>query len=131
MDSLIIEKNLQLLKAIVSGDYDTYSKLCSQDITCFEPETQGHLTKGQAFHRYYFDLPTDLPTSVSTHKNVSMSGTHVKWLGEKAAVVSYNRLDQVLTDDGPITKVTSETRVWELCEIDGQNVWQNVHFHRS
>jgi len=130
MDNVIIEKNLQLLKAIVSGDYGTYSKLCSQDITCFEPETKGHLVQGQAFHKYYFDLPV-ATTSNATPTNVSMSGTHVRWLGEKTAVISYNRLDQVLANGVPITKITSETRVWGLCDVDGQSVWQNVHFHRS
>lgn len=48
-------------------------------------------------------------------------------LGEDAAVVTYVRLQQVLSNGRPRTKVSEETRVWE--KRDGK--WKNVHFHIS
>lgn len=44
-----------VIQAIMQGDWDKYSKMCAKDMTCFEPEAQGCLVKGLAFHKFYFD----------------------------------------------------------------------------
>lgn len=44
-----------LLESIRIGDYETYCKLVSSELTCFEPETKGHLVKGLDFHKFYFE----------------------------------------------------------------------------
>jgi calcium/calmodulin-dependent protein kinase (CaM kinase) II len=45
----------QVLAAIVTSDYDSYSKLVDSQVTCFEPETCGVLVEGLDFHKFYFD----------------------------------------------------------------------------
>jgi calcium/calmodulin-dependent protein kinase (CaM kinase) II len=133
-DSDIIALNQKLLDAIVCGDYNTYSSLCSEDITCFEPECEGHQVQGLAFHKFYFDLPappslvpkniSDLPPTV-----VTMSSVHVRRLGDNAAVISYVRVNQscLQTGEPKVTKAC-ETRVWQ--KVDSGK-WKNVHMHRS
>ena len=126
-NNAILELNQKLLNAIVSGDYTTYSVLCSKSITCFEAETNGYLVQGLPFHKYYFDLPST-PSPIAT--NVSMSNPHVRWLGDDAVVLSYTRLNQIYKDGSPVTAHVCETRVWQR-GADGSHEWKNVHVHRS
>ena len=83
-------------------------------------------------------------TTTTTKINITMSNPHVRWLGGgccsdgcgdgSAAVISYVRMDQCMDDKNnkggscsPVTKLCSETRVWE--NRDGKLV--HVHFHKS
>ena len=86
-------------------------------------------------------------TRSTTQINITMSNPHVRWLGGgccsdgcgdgSAAVISYVRMDQSVLDSsndekknmkgGPVTRLCSETRVWE--NRDGRLV--HVHFHKS
>jgi Calcium/calmodulin dependent protein kinase II association domain len=133
-DDFFVSLTQKLLDSVVSGDYKTYQSLCADNLTCFESETDGHLVQGMPFHKFFFDLPSDSKPKAPP-ATVTMSGVHVRRLGDKAAVVAYVRFNQSYTMsldgkgmDGPlqITKAC-ETRVWE--EIDGQ--WKHVHVHRS
>lgn len=47
----VIAATKRLLGAVGSLDYATYEKLSSDDLTCVEPETQGHVVQGLAFHK--------------------------------------------------------------------------------
>jgi hypothetical protein len=183
----VIAANQKLLNAISRCDYQTYRELCAEDLTAFEPESNGMLICGLSFHKYYFDLysgncnsgddATNIETiaaqqmtnNTTTNKkiNVTMSNPHVRWLGGgccsdgcgdgSAAVISYVRMDQIVdlavsssssfSDEkgndgndnnvrrttsskptgGPVTRISSETRVWE--NRDGRLV--HVHFHKS
>lgn len=38
--------NQKLLKAVSTGDWETYQSLCAVDISCFEPETAGQVVEG-------------------------------------------------------------------------------------
>ena len=145
----VIDANQKLLNSIASGDYKTYSDLTASDLTAIEPESKNHPVHGLAFHKYYFDLYSH---SKMTEREgakpiiptvISMNNPHVRWLGGgccsdgcgegSAAVITYVRLDQTMTDGdiekcgGPSTKPMTETRVWE--NRDGKLV--NVHFHKS
>ena len=51
----IIKVTEQLLSALTSGDFETFSRLCDSKITCFEPESLGNLVEGMDFHKFYFD----------------------------------------------------------------------------
>lgn len=126
-DSDFVALTQKLLTAIVSGDFATYSSLCAADITCFEPESEGHLVQGLPFHKFYFDLPASHVPSDAPTTTVSMSGVHVRRLGDTAAVVSYVRLNQSYHKEEPKVTKACETRVWE--KIVGE--WKNVHMHRS
>jgi calcium/calmodulin-dependent protein kinase (CaM kinase) II len=118
----------RLLNAIVNGDYGTYNDLCSDDMTCIEPECNKQVVVGKAFHKYYFDLFGKSTTPV----NVTMSQPRVQFMGDnhKVAVVTYIRLNQMVQDDDgkPVTTQTSETRVWEQ-QSNGK--WLNRHCHKS
>ena len=131
----VINITQKLLNSIANGDYKTYSELCAEDFTCFEPESSGMLIKGLDFHKYYFDLASTLsPDETSSQKfhKIHMSNPHVRMLGDKAAVISYVRVDQLLdttttTTTKPVTKTMSETRIWE--QRNGRLL--HIHFHKS
>ena len=136
--SLLLELNQKLLNSIVECDYETYNQLCSDDMTCMEPESHHQVIVGKDFHKYYFDLygskKNDASSSqTTTTTNVTMSQPHIQWLGgtprrhPMVAVLSYVKLTQTVRDGKPVTIPQSETRVWELCN----GKWKNVHFHKS
>ena len=102
------------------------AQLCADDLTCFEPESNGMLVGGLEFHRYYFDLASKMPKP-SFRQNITMSNPHIRWVGKDCAVVSYTRVDQIVRDNVPVTKTMSETRVWEV--RDG--TLMHVHVHKS
>ncbi|XP_072037970.1 calcium/calmodulin-dependent protein kinase type II delta chain-like [Amphiura filiformis] len=120
----IIKLTEQLIEAIGSGDYDTYTKLCDPSLTCFEPETCGNLVEGMEFHRFYFD---NLHSNKGRARNTTILHPHVHVLGDDAACVGYIRLIQSIENGVAVTVQTTETRVWARKE----GKWQNVHFHRS
>ena len=125
-DREILELNQALLESVARGDWSSYASACSEDLSCFEAETEGVLAEGLAFHRYYFELPGSgdgAPAPV----NVTMARPHLRWLADDAVVLSYTRLTQRLSNGEPITASCCETRVWQ--RRDGH--WQQVHVHRS
>ena len=124
-DQELLDLNQRLLNSVAAGDWPTYAQLCSDDVSCFEAETNGLLAEGLPFHRYYFELPND--GCSSSPVQVTMARPHLRWLGDNAAVLSYTRLTQKLNDGAPVTASCCETRVWQ--RLDGQ--WQQVHVHRS
>ncbi|KAL3816858.1 hypothetical protein ACHAXA_005136 [Cyclostephanos tholiformis] len=131
-DEDVIDANGKLLDAIASGDYESYRDLTSHDMTAIEPESLGQVVQGTEFHKYYFDLKRGRD---ATPPVIHMISPCIRWLGGGgggggsyvAAILSYVRLDQILEDGKPVTKTTSETRVWE--NRGGRLV--QVHFHKS
>ena len=120
--SELLRLNQQLLESIVTGDWNTYQKLCDPTLTCFEPEARGHLVEGLPFHRFYFDLG-----AAAGQRNTTMASPHVRLMGD-TALVNYVRLTQRAgTDGAPVTVPMEETRVWQR----QSGVWKHVHFHRS
>ena len=113
----------RLLESISNADWTTYTELCADDLTAFEPEGHGNLIQGLDFHQYYFDLPRPADNESVTATNTTLSAPHVRVMGH-VAIVSYVRLIQ----SGNQTLAFEETRVWEKSST-GQ--WQHVHFHRS
>lgn len=117
----LLRLNQELLDAITRADWDRYQQLCDPGLTCFEPEALGHLVAGMDFHHFYFKLG-----GARGHYLTSMASPHVRLMGD-VAVVSYVRLNQRVSDAGPVTRAVEETRVWQR-----QNgAWKHVHFHRS
>ena len=125
-DLEILAINQAMLESVAKGDWETYSQVCSDDVSCFEAESEGHLVEGLPFHRYYFDLPSGDSASPSP-VTVTMARPHLRWLNDDAVVISYTRLTQKLHDEAPITATCCETRVWQRI---GQ-AWRQVHVHRS
>ena len=121
-ETALLAASARLLRAIDAGDWATYSELCDESLTCFEPEAAGHLVEGLPFHRFYFDLPGS-----GTPRLSPISSPHVRVLGD-VGVLCYVRLVQKLDAGGaPVTAAVNETRVWRR---DGDG-WKHVHFHRS
>jgi len=136
----LIGLNQQLLDSIVNLDYDTYNKLCADDISCMEPESDQNVVIGKAFHKFYFDafggsaVAQEDKSVPKTHINVTMVRPHVQWIGSgngippAGAILSYVKLTQQKEEHkAPITIQQSETRVWEFRSGE----WLNVHFHKS
>ena len=145
----VLRCNAELLSAIGQGDWRTYSRLCADDITCFEPETAGQQVSGLDFHRFFFDLgggggesdgdsdgssaqagqAAAASTSTSTAPLNTMCSPVVRVMGP-VAIVSYARATQAVGEGGaPRTQVSHETRVWQRSAVDG--TWKNVHLHKS
>jgi calcium/calmodulin-dependent protein kinase (CaM kinase) II len=123
----LVKLNQQLLDAIAAGDWDAYRSLVAEDITCFEPESEGHLVQGLAFHEFYFKLGGG-KAQPPKHLTTTMVAPKVRLLADGAALLAYVRLVQKLDADGkPITVSSEETRLWQ--KISGR--WQHVHFHKS
>jgi ketosteroid isomerase-like protein len=118
----LLALNQRLLDSIAAADWKMYQDLCDPTLTCFEPEAQGQLVEGLAFHEFYFKLGPAKGKHCTT-----MTAPHVRVIGD-AAIVSYVRLNQRQQADGtPVTRAVEETRVWQ--KSSGQ--WKHVHFHRS
>jgi ketosteroid isomerase-like protein len=118
----LLELNQRLLDSIAAADWQTYQELCEPSLTAFEPESQGQLVEGLAFHQFYFNLGGARGAHATT-----MCSPHVRLLGE-VAVVAYVRLNQRLDAQGqPVVSAVAETRIWQ--RQNGR--WRHVHFHRS
>jgi hypothetical protein len=125
-DQEILGLNQAMLESVVKGDWQTYASFCSPNLSCFEAETNGSLAEGLAFHRFYFELPSN-SNDGSSPIQMSMARPHVRWLSEDAVVLSYTRLNQRLDRGEPVTSSCCETRIWQ--RLDGS--WKQVHVHRS
>lgn len=125
----IIKVTEQLLSALTSGDFDTFSKLCDPKITCFEPESLGNLVEGMDFHKFYFDnLVTKMAGPNRSHINTTVLHPTVHLMNDDAACIAYIRLTQFMDRDGTAKTVQhEESRVWH--RKNGR--WVNVHCHRS
>jgi calcium/calmodulin-dependent protein kinase (CaM kinase) II len=118
----IIKLTQQLIAAMTMGEYKTFSKLCDNRITCFEPAGRGNLVEGLDFHRYYFD------NSKSSPVNTTILSPNVIMLSEDSACITYIRLTQNMESDGKLVTVQQEeTRIWQR---KGSH-WVCVHFHSS
>ena len=139
----LIELNQSLLNSIVDLNYEAYDFLCSDDMSCIEPETNRNVVSGKEFHKYYFDVFGSIKkdgeegetgmmaktAATTTTTKVTMVMPHVQIMCEgNAAVISYVKLTQQ-TSSGkpPVTIQESETRVWEKRD----SKWVNIHFHKS
>lgn len=121
----------KLLLSIDNGDYEVYKQLCDPALTAFEPEAQGHLVEGLAFHKFYFDLKRRFPPTSAVYSEVS--SPKITLAGNDVALATYTRMCQSTTVDGiPSVEAFNETRVWQRKRDNaGRPVWKNIHFHRS
>ena len=87
LETELLALNQKLLDSIFAGEWKVYAALCADDVTCFEPEGQGHLIHGLAFHKFYFDLPAG---AAQVKPQVTMASPVVRPLGADAALVMYN-----------------------------------------
>ena len=121
----VLDANKRLLAAVGAGDWATYATLSTDDATCVEPETSGHVVSGLSFHKHFFDLGKTAPPppAGTPPTNNVIASPHVRMLGPDHALVVYVRVTQ---SAGKVT-TANETRLWK--RVGG--MWKNVHFHRS
>ena len=48
----IIDLTHELIESVVSSNWETYTRLCADDLTAFEPEGVGNVIEGMAFHKF-------------------------------------------------------------------------------
>ncbi|CAL8254443.1 unnamed protein product [Lota lota] len=122
----IITITEQLIKAINSGDFEAYKRICDPGLTSFEPDALGNLVEGLEFHRFYFETRLSQNSSRPVHS--TMLNPRVHLMGEDAACIAYVLLTQHLDAQGwPRSRQSQETRVWHRRDAK----WLNVHFHCS
>jgi hypothetical protein len=120
----ILGLNQKLLDYIAAGDWAGYASLCDPSLTCFEAEARGAFVEGLDFHKIYYSHES----APGETRKATMSAPHVRFLGERAAVLSYVRLVQKYSEGkGHSTLRVEETRVWER----SKDAWRLVHFHKS
>lgn len=54
-ESEVLTLNAKLLDSIDRSDYQTYSSLTANDMTCFEPDALGTFVEGKPFHKWFLD----------------------------------------------------------------------------
>ena len=134
MHSVILSRNQDLLNAVTKNNWSDYASMCASDLTCFEAESRSHLVQGLPFHKFYYDFASfkgPIPM-----KKATMASPHVRFVGERCAIISYVRLNQFIgkDDNQAQTSRFEETRVWELQSgkpATEKESWVHVHFHRS
>ncbi|KAL3076268.1 hypothetical protein niasHS_013539 [Heterodera schachtii] len=123
----IVKLTQQLL---TSQDFDSFSKLCDPNLTCFEPETLGNLIEGMDFHKFYFDNGVTTAGIKHHHHQIhtTILNPNVHLLGDDGACIAYILLTQYIDRFGEArTCQAQETRVWKK----RNGTWYCVHTHRS
>ena len=110
-----------LLHSIQRADIATYRTLVHQDLTCFEPETQGHRVNGVDFHVFITESQ-EAPRRL----HLELVDPVIRVYGD-AAYASYTLLVSREDQDGFAVNAMNETRVF----IKQQAQWKMIHFHRS
>jgi calcium/calmodulin-dependent protein kinase (CaM kinase) II len=118
----LLDLNQRLLDAIDGQDWETYTSLCDETLTAYEPEAVGNLVVGMPFHKFYFEMRGNrLP------KQSTISSPNVRLMGDVACVTYVRLVQRVTPEGGTTTTACEETRIWQ--KQDGN--WRHVHFHRS
>eukprot|EP00040_Diaphanoeca_grandis_P019860 m.105205 g.105205 ORF g.105205 m.105205 type:complete len:517 (+) comp27629_c0_seq1:85-1635(+) len=125
MAEVVKAANSKLVQAINDGDWTIYSSLVSKELTCFEPEAAGVLVKGLKFHQFFFEIPKQ--DSVRAQKQTTLYNEDVQMLGTDAAIVTYNRIVQSVSNGAPVMTRSVETRIYHKTDRS----WLCVHFHRT
>lgn len=123
----IIQLTTELNQSILDKNFEKYKELTSEELTCFEPEGEGHLIHGLKFHEFYYRK--DMPKLDS---NLTIMSPFVKFLGNNTvAIIAYVKTLQILDTKSQQFKTIfcEETRVWNLDET--KKKWIHVHVHRS
>lgn len=127
-DQEILSINQAMLESVLRGDWQAYAAACSDDLSCFEAETNGLLVEGLPFHRFYFpDAANNAASNAATDAQVTMARPHLRWLSDDVVVLSYTRLVQRNSNGSFSTSSCCETRIWQY----RNTCWQQVHVHRS
>jgi len=123
--SEVLDITARMLRAIHSGDAETYRSLCASELSCFETDVSKYRIDGVDFHLSLIKEMHDRKVYDNLVRFDIL--TPLVQVYEKSAIVSYTRLMTYGTEFAPIFKSFNETRVYVRLN-DG---WKMVHFHRS
>jgi hypothetical protein len=120
----VLNLTQKLLDAIANKDWEIYTELTDEKLTCVEPETGNSVCEGLEFHKTYFDAPRD--ENLVVKENILQPIT--KLLGD-VSLITYKRVRQVtnLQNKKVENFYSTETRVWRRVNES----WKMVHFHKS
>jgi hypothetical protein len=121
-DNREVEQSLmELLHAVQQADIETYRSKVSRNVTCFEPETKGHLLRGIDLHLFF--LTQSKPVKLY---NIELIDPVFR-ASDSMAYVAYTLHLAEMVEGQEDIKSENVTRIFHL--EDG--VWKMIHFHRS
>jgi ketosteroid isomerase-like protein len=114
----------RMLNAIHSGDAETYSHLCTDDLSCFEDVCQYRID-GLEFHLSLIRQMAQ--NSALKPTRFDILSPRVQVYNDQTGIVTYTRL--MTYDEGgkPRWSTFNETRTF----IKQDGAWKMAHFHRS
>jgi hypothetical protein len=120
----VLNLTQKLLDAIANKDWEIYTELTDEKLTCVELETGNSVCEGIEFHKTYFDIPKD--ENLVIKENIFQPIT--KLLGD-VSLITYKRVRQVTNLQNKKVEhfYFTETRVWRRVN----ETWKMVHFHKS
>lgn len=119
----LLDVTRRMLAAIHDGDAETYGKLSSDDLSCFE-DVCAYRIDGLEFHLALIRQMAAEPTLKPAR--FDMLTPRVQVYGD-TGIVTYTRLMTYVDGGKPRWTTCNETRVF-VKSTDG---WKLVHFHRS
>jgi ketosteroid isomerase-like protein len=100
---------------------ETYRHLVAEEVTCFEPETNGAQVKGRDMHLFFVNNST-----APVNYFFEIVDPTFKVYGD-TAFAAYTFLLVEITDGGTTSNTENVTRIFHK----EQGIWKMVHFHRS
>lgn len=117
-----VEKCLMdLLHAIQKADITEYRKRVRRDVTCFEPETRGHLLRGISLHA----LLVEKSDPVEDY-HIELVDPVIRVVGNMAYAAYSLHLTELKEREETIC-TENVTRIFEKQESS----WKMIHFHQS
>jgi hypothetical protein len=119
----LVDITQKLLDAISKKDWEAYSALCDEKMSCIEPETYNTYYEGLDFHKTYFDA---ISNDFEVKENILQPT--IKSFGD-ISIVCYKRIQQITDLNNKIIKTCwfSETCIWRRVDSN----YKLVHFHKS
>ena len=114
----------RMLDAIHTGDADTYSALCTSDLSCFE-DVCPYRIDGVEFHTALIRQMAQSPALQP--RRFDILTPRIQIYGDQTGIVTYTRLMTYEEGGKPRWSTFNETRVF--VKHDGN--WKMAHFHRS
>ncbi len=112
---------MSLLHAVQKADIDTYLNRVSEQVTCFEPETRGHLLRGIGLHRFLVERAVPAETY-----HIELIDPVIRVAGNMAFAAYTLHLTEIQAS----TETIHSENVTRIFQNEGGN-WRMIHFHRS
>lgn len=112
---------MELLHSIQTADVEAYLCRVSEDVSCFEPETRGHLLRGLGLHRYLVEKSAPVE-----NYHIELIDPLIRVSGDMAFIAYTLHLTEIIGNEEQIC-AENVTRIFQKENF----VWKMVHFHRS